>query len=195
MLMLSIHKRIINSINSAVQLNKQLSSSDDAFIYIITYGAVHNSLIIFLSQVIQPNIKVRNGRTTTIVYGRSRSSGKREPFFCNLQSIYGLNSISKQGSLSAALQTKNVDHFRHILSMTGVDPEKMDSKVSMSVFEKCCQTPGSAEFIKACVEWGCDVNKVNKRRMESVLCHEKHSVCICRLARQYSLLRMQWFFN
>lgn len=63
--------------------------------------------------------------------------------------------------------------------MTGVDPEKMDSKVSMSVFEKCCQTPGSAEFIKACVEWGCDVNKV----MKSVLCQEKHSVCICRLVR------------
>lgn len=44
--------------------------------------------------------------------------------------------------------------------MTGVDPEKTDTKVSMSVFEKCCQTPGSAEFIKACIEWGCDVNKV-----------------------------------
>ncbi len=44
--------------------------------------------------------------------------------------------------------------------MSGVDPEKTDAKVSMSIFEKCCQTPGSAEFIRACIEWGCDVNKV-----------------------------------
>lgn len=44
--------------------------------------------------------------------------------------------------------------------MSGVDPEKVDPKVSISIFEKCCQTPGSAEFIRACIEWGCDVNKV-----------------------------------
>lgn len=61
--------------------------------------------------------------------------------------------------------------------MTGVDPEKEDPKISMSVFEKCCQTPGSAEFIRACIEWGCDVNKVRILNFET----QNNSVRIIRV--------------
>ncbi|KAG4068728.1 hypothetical protein HA402_002419 [Bradysia odoriphaga] len=77
------------------------------------------------------------------------------------QQLLCMGDPDRQGSLSTALQNKNFDHFRHILYMSGVDPEKVDPKVSISIFEKCCQTPGRAEFIRACIEWGCDVNKEN----------------------------------
>lgn len=63
-------------------------------------------------------------------------------------------------NLSAALMKRDIRAFRNALQTNLVDAEQLNKDTSMSLFEIACQTPGCSEFISACIEAGCDVNKV-----------------------------------
>lgn len=61
-----------------------------------------------------------------------------------------------------ALAKRNINYFRKALAQHGVDPEQYDQEQgTISIFEKCCQRAGHGEYITACIQWGCDPNKVN----------------------------------
>lgn len=81
--------------------------------------------------------------------------------------------------LSAAWHGKNIHRFRLALLLNGTNPELVDEYSKMSIFEKCCLTreyshifsrclqlkilffaAQYSEFIRECIRWGCDVNKV-----------------------------------
>lgn len=62
--------------------------------------------------------------------------------------------------LSNSLKSKNLSQFWEAINTYNANPETVDSETFISVFDKCCQTPGHEEFIKACIKGGCDVNKV-----------------------------------
>lgn len=70
-------------------------------------------------------------------------------------------SFDPQEELSSALAKNKISLFKKILNENNANPELQDEKLHMSIFEKCCQTPGCADFIRACLTWGCDVHKVN----------------------------------
>lgn len=63
-------------------------------------------------------------------------------------------------NLSAALMKRDIRAFRNALQSNQADAEQLNKETSMSLFEIACQTPGCSEFINACIETGCDVNKV-----------------------------------
>lgn len=63
-------------------------------------------------------------------------------------------------NLSAALAKRDIQAFRYALQSNHADAELMNKENSMTIFELVCQTPGCNEFINACIEAGCDVNKV-----------------------------------
>lgn len=65
-----------------------------------------------------------------------------------------------QTFLSAAWHGKNIHRFRLALLLNGTNPELIDEYSKLSIFDKCCLTPGYSEFIRECIRWGCDVNKV-----------------------------------
>lgn len=69
-------------------------------------------------------------------------------------------SSDPQEELSSALAKRKINLFQRVLDENNANPELVDEKLQISIFEKCCQTPGCAEFIRACVSWGCNVNKV-----------------------------------
>lgn len=62
--------------------------------------------------------------------------------------------------LASALAKKRINLFKKLLHDNNANPELINDKLQISIFEKCCQTPGCAEFIRACMSWGCDVHKV-----------------------------------
>lgn len=41
----------------------------------------------------------------------------------------------------------------------GANPNIVDREIHLSIFEKCCQTPNYGNFIKECIDYGCDVNQ------------------------------------
>lgn len=66
-----------------------------------------------------------------------------------------------QSLLSSALQIQNLDQFRFALNQ-GASPSRVDKTKGFSIFQKACQIPGSAEFIRLCIENGCDINRVRQ---------------------------------
>lgn len=55
---------------------------------------------------------------------------------------------------------RDIQAFRNALQSNQADAEQLNKETSMSLFEIACQTPNCSEFITACIEAGCDVNKV-----------------------------------
>lgn len=74
---------------------------------------------------------------------------QQEQLLCNVTS-------NPQEILSKALQNRNIKAFRKALDLANPEIEGE----TLTIFEKCCQTPGHAAFIRDCIQWGCDVNKV-----------------------------------
>lgn len=71
--------------------------------------------------------------------------------------MYYLSSL--QMNLSSALTKRDINAFRKALHSVD-DVERYNGQTSLSIFEYACQTPGCHEFIKECINAGCDVNKV-----------------------------------
>lgn len=65
-----------------------------------------------------------------------------------------------QKELRAALKQKDIQTFRKIIDANRADPEEIDDDTNLSVFDLACQTPDRYDFIKECIYFGCDVNKV-----------------------------------
>lgn len=63
------------------------------------------------------------------------------------------------------MSSRDIESFRHALH-SPTEIEKYETDTSMTIFEKACQTPDSAQFIEECILAGCDVNKVNFKRNE-----------------------------
>lgn len=68
-----------------------------------------------------------------------------------------------EASLTTYFEQRNLEKFCLGLA-SGADAETLDKKVFLSVFDKVCQTPNSKDFIAACIKYGCDVNKVSKKK-------------------------------
>lgn len=65
-------------------------------------------------------------------------------------------------ALARALSEKDIEAFRRALrSPSYVERLPTDeTERQISIFDQACETPGCAEFIKACISFGCDVTKV-----------------------------------
>lgn len=69
--------------------------------------------------------------------------------------------LTLQSFLLAAVHSRNIHRFRLALLLSGASPDRPDDEdETLTIFEKCCQTPGYSEFVRECIRWGCDVNKV-----------------------------------
>lgn len=61
-----------------------------------------------------------------------------------------------------ALKDNDINEFRQILYQNkDVIDQTWDKNNYRSIFETACQTPGRYEFVLECIDFGCDVNKVN----------------------------------
>lgn len=67
-----------------------------------------------------------------------------------------------QSFLAASFQSRNIHRFRLALLLSDVSPDlpDVDADGQLSIFEQCCRTPGYHEFVRECIRWGCDINKV-----------------------------------
>lgn len=59
-----------------------------------------------------------------------------------------------------ALQLNDIKMFKSTLGKGNASPILTDDEQQLSILEMCCKTPDRAEFIRACLAWGCDGNKV-----------------------------------
>ncbi|XP_055547241.1 transient receptor potential cation channel protein painless-like [Wyeomyia smithii] len=66
----------------------------------------------------------------------------------------------QQQALSASLAEKNLKSFQYALRR-GADPAVRDDLSGLSVFEKACETAGSAKFIEECLVHGVDTQQPN----------------------------------
>ncbi|XP_053693887.1 transient receptor potential cation channel protein painless [Sabethes cyaneus] len=66
----------------------------------------------------------------------------------------------QQQALSASLAEKNLKKFQYALRR-GADPTVRDDFTGLSVFEKACETAGSARFIAECLIYGVDTQQPN----------------------------------
>ncbi|KAL7738850.1 hypothetical protein ACLKA6_001303 [Drosophila palustris] len=72
------------------------------------------------------------------------------------------DEVDAQKELWAAFETEDLERFHHALDL-GAQPNLIsnDDVSNMSVYEKVLSKSGSAKFIRACINAGCDVNYVN----------------------------------
>lgn len=66
-----------------------------------------------------------------------------------------------QSALMSAFMKKDIVAFRYALDNRKADPNLVDPKIDMTIFEKVLMTPKSAEYINACIEHEADLYEVN----------------------------------
>lgn len=72
-----------------------------------------------------------------------------------------------QSFLAAAVQNRNIYRFRLALLLNGANPDLPEigaAEGELTIFERCCVTPGYHEFVRECIRWGCNVNQVSYYR-------------------------------
>jgi hypothetical protein len=62
--------------------------------------------------------------------------------------------------LRNAFKRENVAGFKFALENSRADPNEVDKKNDLTIFEEILQTPNSAIFINLCIENGADLYKV-----------------------------------
>lgn len=71
--------------------------------------------------------------------------------------------LDAQMELWEAFKAGDFERFNNAIDLDGqLNLIADDDIYSMSVYETVLSTSGSAKFIKACIEAGCDVNYVSK---------------------------------
>jgi hypothetical protein len=68
-----------------------------------------------------------------------------------------------QSALMSAFMKKDLEAFRYALDNRRADPNLVDPKIDMTIFEKVLMTPKSTEFINACIEHGADLYEVSEK--------------------------------
>lgn len=63
----------------------------------------------------------------------------------------------------SAFMKKDIEAFRNALESRRADPNLVDPKIDMTIFEKVLMSPKSSEFIKACIEHGADLYQVREK--------------------------------
>lgn len=61
----------------------------------------------------------------------------------------------------SAFMRKDIEAFRNVLNQRAADPNLVDPKLEMTIFEKILKTPKSREFIDACIKHGADLYQVS----------------------------------
>lgn len=62
-----------------------------------------------------------------------------------------------QSALISAFQRKNLDAFRFALENLHADPNAVDPRIDLTIFEKVLQTPESSDYIILCIDNGADL--------------------------------------
>lgn len=62
-----------------------------------------------------------------------------------------------QSALISAFQRKNLDAFRFGLESLHADPNAIDPRIDLTIFEKVLQTPDSSDYIILCIDNGADL--------------------------------------
>ncbi|XP_055920894.1 transient receptor potential cation channel protein painless [Eupeodes corollae] len=93
--------------------------------------------------------------------------------FINVSDLNSCGFADSQALLATALEQRNIREFKVALDM-GADPKRQDSKY-ISIFEKALQTKGCAEFVKECLDYGCDPTHFNKRSNKTALSYAADS--------------------
>lgn len=86
-----------------------------------------------------------------------------------------------QSALISAFQRRNFDAFKYALEHLRADPNIIDHRLDMSIFEKILMTPNSSDFISLCIDNGADLYQVNSCKASDnncsyILCSRKMHV-------------------
>ncbi|EDW58890.2 LOW QUALITY PROTEIN: uncharacterized protein Dvir_GJ17169 [Drosophila virilis] len=87
--------------------------------------------------------------------------------------LNGCGFSDPQAQMSAALAKRSIREFQDALEM-GAQPNLQDERHT-SIYEKALSTAGCAEFVEACLAYGCNVNHINQKHNKAAISYAADS--------------------